>query len=81
MGPAGSGKSTYCHAIQDMAQMLKRRIFVINLDPAAEQFKYRCEIDIRELIGIDDVMEELSLGPNGALVYCLEYLLMNMDWL
>lgn len=64
-----------------MAQLLKRRIFIINLDPAAEHFKYRCDVDIRDLIGIDDVMEELGLGPNGALVYCLEYLLMNMDWL
>ena len=26
-------------------------------------------------------MEELNLGPNGALVYCMEYLLNNMDWL
>lgn len=26
-------------------------------------------------------MEELHLGPNGALVYCMEYLLENMDWL
>ena len=26
-------------------------------------------------------MEELQLGPNGSLVYCIEYLLENMDWL
>jgi GTPase SAR1 family protein len=26
-------------------------------------------------------MEELGLGPNGALIYCMEYLLENMDWL
>jgi hypothetical protein len=26
-------------------------------------------------------MDELKLGPNGALVYCMEYLLENMDWL
>lgn len=26
-------------------------------------------------------MEELELGPNGGLVYCMEYLLDNMDWL
>lgn len=63
-----------------MASMLKRRIKVINLDPAAEHFDYKCDIDIRELISLDDVMEELSLGPNGGLVYCLEYLLLNMEW-
>eukprot|EP00975_Prorocentrum_lima_P038426 8077597-Prorocentrum_lima.AAC.1 len=26
-------------------------------------------------------MEELDYGPNGALVYCMEYLLDNIDWL
>mmetsp|Transcript_13909 Transcript_13909/g.19902 ORF Transcript_13909/g.19902 Transcript_13909/m.19902 type:complete len:237 (-) Transcript_13909:65-775(-) len=26
-------------------------------------------------------MEELGLGPNGSLMYCMDYLLNNMDWL
>ena len=26
-------------------------------------------------------MEEMEFGPNGALVYCMEYLLENIDWL
>ena len=31
--------------------------------------------DIRDLISIDDVMEDedLKLGPNGGLVFCLEW--------
>lgn len=29
--------------------------------------------DIKELISLDDVMEELGLGPNGGLIYCMEY--------
>lgn len=29
--------------------------------------------DIRELISLEDVMEELGLGPNGGLIYCMEY--------
>ena len=39
---------------------------VINLDPAAETFGYECHGDIRELISLTDVMEELELGPNGV---------------
>ena len=81
LGPAGSGKSTYCKIMQDHAESLKREIVVINLDPAAESFKYNCDIDIRELITVIDVMLKKKLGPNGALVYCMEYLLKNMDWL
>jgi hypothetical protein len=38
--------------------------------------------DIRELISLEDVMEELNYGPNGGLVYCMEYLQDNLDdWL
>ena len=29
-------------------------------------------LDIRELVPLEDVMEELELGPNGGLVYCME---------
>jgi len=83
MGPAGSGKSTYCHAMQSHAATLarKRTIHVANLDPAAEHFGYDLDFDVRDLISVQDVMEELSLGPNGALVYCMAYLMQNLEWL
>ncbi len=54
---------------------------MVNLDPAAEEFGYDVAFDVRDLITLADVMEELSLGPNGGLVYCMEYLLDNLDWL
>ncbi|XP_055375183.1 GPN-loop GTPase 3 [Condylostylus longicornis] len=83
MGPAGSGKSTYCSMIQRHAQDSKRVIEVVNLDPAAENFDYTPLADIRDLIQLDDAMEdeELHLGPNGGLVFCLEYLIENQNWL
>lgn len=33
------------------------------------------------LITVSDAMEHLQLGPNGALMYCMEYLEENFDWL
>lgn len=30
--------------MQDNAKLLKRNILIVNLDPAAEHFKYRCDI-------------------------------------
>lgn len=59
----------------------RRRIHVANLDPAAEVFQYDPLFDVRELISVTEVMDELKLGPNGALVYSMEYLLENLDWL
>lgn len=80
VGPAGSGKSSYCHLLQGMAKTLNRNILVVNLDPAAESFRYDCCVDIRDLINVDDVMEMTKLGPNGGLVYAMDYLIENMDW-
>lgn len=52
------------------------------MDPAAEHFDYNPSIDIRDLIVLDDAMrdEELHLGPNGGLVFCIEYLVENQEW-
>lgn len=40
-------------------------------------------LDVRDLISVQDVQEdeELVLGPNGALVFCMEYLMGELDWL
>jgi GTPase SAR1 family protein len=80
MGPAGSGKSTFTTLFHQHYTTLKRRLHCVNLDPAAEAFQYPVSIDIRELIGLDDVMEELEYGPNGGLIFCFDYLLQNMEW-
>ncbi|KAK1788456.1 hypothetical protein P4O66_016884 [Electrophorus voltai] len=83
MGPAGSGKSTYCSTMIQHAEAINRSVQVVNLDPAAEHFNYPVMADIRELIQVDDVMEDdtLRFGPNGGLVFCMEYFASNFDWL
>lgn len=81
IGPAGVGKSSYCKTIQEHGRTTKRVIHVANLDPAAEVYDYDAAFDIRDLINLDEVMEQLALGPNGGLVYCMEYLLQNLTWL
>ena len=50
----------------------KRSCFYINLDPAAEDFVYEPDLDIKELISLEDVMEDMGLGPNGGLIECFE---------
>ena len=81
IGPAGSGKTTYCRIMQEAGFSLQRQIRIINLDPAAEELNYSCDIDIRELISVENVMEEMDYGPNGALIFCIQYLMQNMTWL
>ncbi|CAD7954353.1 unnamed protein product [Amoebophrya sp. A120] len=76
LGPPGSGKTTYCHGMQQMCLAMKRPYMVINLDPGNDQLPYDKEnlIDIKELITVEDVMEEFNLGPNGGLVYAMEFI-------
>ncbi|CAA9997547.1 unnamed protein product [Nesidiocoris tenuis] len=83
IGPAGSGKSTYCSAVVQHAADANKVIEVVNLDPAAEYFDYEPLADVRDLIHLDDAMEDddLKFGPNGGLVFCVEYLVENADWL
>ncbi|PGH05234.1 hypothetical protein AJ79_06845 [Helicocarpus griseus UAMH5409] len=81
MGPAGAGKTTFCTALIQHLQNNRRSCFYVNLDPAAESFTFEPDLDIRELITLEDVMEELGLGPNGGLMYCFEFLLQNLDFL
>lgn len=52
----------------------KKTIDVVNLDPAAEYFDYEPLADIRDLIQLNDAMEddEFKFGPNGGLVFCME---------
>ena len=44
-------------------------------------FRYNCNINITELITLEEVMEEYNLGPNGGLLFCMEFLLKNIQWL
>ncbi|XP_026193635.1 GPN-loop GTPase 3 [Cyclospora cayetanensis] len=81
MGPAGCGKSTLCYTLQQQYEVSRHRVVCINLDPAAEYMPYEPDIDIRELISADEAAEELHLGPNGSLVFCIEYLEKNKEWL
>ncbi|XP_066256086.1 GPN-loop GTPase 2 [Euwallacea similis] len=82
IGPPGSGKTTYCGKVFDFYKMkLNRQVEVINLDPANDNMNYSPKIDIMQLITVEDVMKNYQLGPNGALMYCMEYLEANFDWL
>ncbi|KAF7190868.1 GPN-loop GTPase 3 [Pseudocercospora fuligena] len=81
MGPAGAGKTTFCSAMIQHLKNNRRSCFYINLDPAAEDFMYEPDVDIKNLITLEDVMEELHLGPNGGLIYCFEFLMENLDFI
>ena len=81
-GPPGSGKTTYCEGRRQYLTMQGRKVITINLDPANDGvFPYPCNIDVGDLVSHEAVMEAEHLGPNGAYLFCMEYLSQHTDWL
>lgn len=80
-GAPGSGKSTYCYGKHQLLTGLQRPVSIVNLDPANSHTPYPCAVDIGNLITLEDAMDEHGLGPNGGMLYCMEYLEANLDWL
>ncbi|XP_011333271.1 GPN-loop GTPase 2 [Ooceraea biroi] len=81
IGPPSSGKTTYCNAMSKFLESLGRKVAIINIDPANENMEYTPAVDISELVKHEDIMEEYGSGPNGALLYCMEYLETHVSWL
>ena len=81
VGPPGSGKTFYCKGMQTFMTAIGRKCAIVNLDFANDRLPYEATVDVRDLVSVERVMEEFELGPNGGLVYCMEYLLENIQWL
>ena len=67
--------------MQQFMTAIKRKCSVVNLDPANDHTSYQPEVDVRDLVTIDEIMEQEVLGPNGGILYALEELEHNFDWL
>jgi len=81
IGPPGSGKSTYCNGMHQFMGAIGRRCSIVNLDPANEATGYPCALDIRSIVTLEEVMDDEGLGPNGGVMYALEELEENIEWL
>ncbi|CAN8061418.1 unnamed protein product [Agarophyton chilense] len=81
VGAPGSGKTTYCAGLMQYFKGIGRDAVVFNMDPANDTLPYEAAADISELVSVETVASELSLGPNGSLLYAMEFLEKNMTWL
>lgn len=82
IGPPGAGKSTYCMAMNQFLNAIGRHSVVVNLDPANDRLPYHASLDIRDVITLEEIMSDdnLSLGPNGGLMYCMEVFEKSIDY-
>ncbi|PLB47519.1 hypothetical protein P170DRAFT_409636 [Aspergillus steynii IBT 23096] len=81
IGPPGAGKSTYCNGMHQFLGAIGRKCSIVNLDPANDKTSYPCALDVRDLVTLEEVMSEDHLGPNGGILYAMEEVEENYDWL
>lgn len=81
IGAPGAGKSTYCDGVQQFFKAIERPCSVVNLDPANDRASYSAALDVRDLVRLDEIMDEETLGPNGGILYALEELEHDFEWL
>jgi GTPase SAR1 family protein len=67
-GTAGSGKSLLTGALKNWYVKRGEDAIAVNLDPGVVELPYEPDVDIRDSVRLQDVMEEYGLGPNGALI-------------
>ncbi|KAI7681227.1 hypothetical protein D0864_01844 [Hortaea werneckii] len=81
VGPLGSGKSTLTNGLQQFMTAISRPCSVANLDPANDVVPYVPAFDVRELVSVEEVMEREELGPNGGVLWAMEEIEANLEWL
>lgn len=81
LGSPGAGKSTYCDGMHQFLGAIGRQCSVVNLDPANDHTNYPCAVDIRDLVTLEEIMGDDNLGPNGGVLFALEELEHNFEWL
>ncbi|MGB9959208.1 MAG: ATP/GTP-binding protein [Candidatus Bathyarchaeales archaeon] len=74
IGTAGSGKSLLTAAFSEWLKMSKQDVAIVNLDPGAFTLPYSPDVDARNYVSVDKLMDEYGLGPNGALIMAADLL-------
>ena len=79
LGMAGSGKTTFVEKLEEEIANKDKESYIINLDPAVMNTLYEPNLDIRDTIKYKEIMKSNNLGPNGAILTCLNLFSTNID--
>ena len=79
IGTAGSGKSLLTASLTNWLKTQKQDVVTMNLDPGALTLPYTPDVNVRDYISVEDVMEKYGLGPNGALVMAADLIAEEAD--
>jgi len=74
IGMAGSGKTVLTGTFLEWLKFKDQNVLSLNLDPGTLKLPYNPDIDVRDYININELMEKYELGPNGALILASDLL-------
>jgi len=68
-GTAGAGKSLLTSVITAGYADRGSDAIAVNLDPGARSLPYSPDVDVRNFIDLNEIMDKYQLGPNGSLIF------------
>lgn len=79
VGPAGSGKSHMTAALYEYMNLTEFDVITMNLDPGVVRLPYAPDIDIRDYVTLDEMMDNYDLGPNGGLIASMDKVALEFE--
>ena len=79
LGTAGSGKSALTLKLSGLLFDEGWRVVRVNMDPGVRQLPYTPEVDVRDYVDLEQIIEQYALGPNGALIAASDILVTKID--
>ncbi len=79
LGTAGSGKSALTMKFSEWLYDAGWSVIRVNMDPGVRQLPYTPDVDVRDYVNLDQIIEQYELGPNGALIAATDILVTKID--
>ncbi|MDI6847282.1 MAG: ATP/GTP-binding protein [Candidatus Bathyarchaeia archaeon] len=79
IGTAGSGKSMLTASFSEWLKISKQDVIAVNLDPGVLTLLYSPDVDVRNYVDIEGLMEKYDLGPNGALIMAADLIADSLE--
>ncbi|MHA2358454.1 MAG: ATP/GTP-binding protein, partial [Candidatus Heimdallarchaeaceae archaeon] len=79
LGTAGSGKTVLTRTMYDWFSEKNLDVATLNLDAGVKRLPYNPDIDVRDMVNIDNLTEQLDLGPNGAMIASMDLIATKID--
>ena len=78
-GTAGAGKSLLTSKIKEYYAKNGTFPITLNLDPGVGSLPYSPDIDVRDYIDLNTIMEKYQLGSNGSLIMANDLIATKID--